>query len=213
VGVVDTNFQSPSLHIMFGLTSTKINRSINDYLWGQCQIEQAVYPLSSLAGALFFVPASPDASSINKILRQGYADELLIAGFDELIATLKLDFLLLDLNAGLHEETLFTLNFSDILINILHPTQQDYQGIGVLTEIVRQLKVPYIMMVVNEVPSILDWEILKSQIIKNYECQEVVLFPHTEEIQAMASRGIFVERYPHHPATQIFQQITEKIRN
>jgi MinD-like ATPase involved in chromosome partitioning or flagellar assembly len=34
VGVVDTDIQSPGLHILFGLDQSEIRHSLNDYLWG-----------------------------------------------------------------------------------------------------------------------------------------------------------------------------------
>ncbi len=32
VGVIDTDIQSPGIHILFGLDGNKINHSLNDYL-------------------------------------------------------------------------------------------------------------------------------------------------------------------------------------
>lgn len=40
VGVVDTDIQSPGIHVLFGLAEEKLKYSLNDYLWGQCSIEQ-----------------------------------------------------------------------------------------------------------------------------------------------------------------------------
>lgn len=39
VGVVDTDIQSPGIHVLFNVKEEAIAYSLNDYLWGQCAIE------------------------------------------------------------------------------------------------------------------------------------------------------------------------------
>jgi predicted cupin superfamily sugar epimerase len=36
VGVVDTDIQSPGIHVIFGLDEDEAPYSLNDYLWGRC---------------------------------------------------------------------------------------------------------------------------------------------------------------------------------
>ncbi|MCB0075201.1 MAG: P-loop NTPase, partial [Caldilineaceae bacterium] len=38
VGVVDTDIQSPGIHVLFGVTEADMKHSLNDYLWGTCDI-------------------------------------------------------------------------------------------------------------------------------------------------------------------------------
>src|SRR3954454_7080966 len=45
VGIVDTDIQSPGIHVIFDLDEKKVNRSLNDYLWGQCPIEDTSYQI------------------------------------------------------------------------------------------------------------------------------------------------------------------------
>src|SRR5437870_2168859 len=63
VGVVDTDIQSPGIHVIFGLEEVQINRSLNDYLWGACKIEETAYevPLPAVAargGVVYLIPSS-----------------------------------------------------------------------------------------------------------------------------------------------------------
>src|SRR3954468_2109214 len=63
VGIVDTDIQSPGIHVIFGLDESKINRALNDYLWGRCNIEDTAYqiPLPQVAargGSIFLIPSS-----------------------------------------------------------------------------------------------------------------------------------------------------------
>jgi MinD-like ATPase involved in chromosome partitioning or flagellar assembly len=46
VGIVDTDIQSPGIHVIFGLDEEKIQYSLNDYLWGYCQIQDTAYDVS-----------------------------------------------------------------------------------------------------------------------------------------------------------------------
>ena len=41
VGIIDTDIQSPGIHVLFGLDEEAIDRSLNDYLWGNCPIDEA----------------------------------------------------------------------------------------------------------------------------------------------------------------------------
>ena len=43
VGIVDTDIQSPGIHILFGLDDRQVTRALNDYLYGQCRIEDCAY--------------------------------------------------------------------------------------------------------------------------------------------------------------------------
>ena len=33
VGIVDTDIQSPGIHVLFGFSESNMDRSLNDYLW------------------------------------------------------------------------------------------------------------------------------------------------------------------------------------
>ena len=40
VGIVDTDIQSPGIHVLFGFNEDMMKHSPNDYLWGNCLIEE-----------------------------------------------------------------------------------------------------------------------------------------------------------------------------
>ena len=53
VGVIDTDIQSPGIHILFGLSGEEIGHSLNDFLWGRCEIGQAAHDVTAnLGGAV-----------------------------------------------------------------------------------------------------------------------------------------------------------------
>ena len=96
VGVVDTDIQSPGIHVLFGLDEEAITHSLNDYLWGKCEIEQAAQDVTDrlgtpISGRIFLIPSSIKAGEIAKVLREGYDVGLLNDGFHRLVEALELD--------------------------------------------------------------------------------------------------------------------------
>jgi MinD-like ATPase involved in chromosome partitioning or flagellar assembly len=50
VAIVDTDIQSPGIHVLFGLDDERIDRCLNDCLWGDCAIEDAAYDVGEGLG-------------------------------------------------------------------------------------------------------------------------------------------------------------------
>jgi MinD-like ATPase involved in chromosome partitioning or flagellar assembly len=65
--LVDTDIQSPGIHILFGLAEDRMSPALNDFLWGRCAIEAAAHDVSADAvrdagGCVLLVPSSIKAS-------------------------------------------------------------------------------------------------------------------------------------------------------
>lgn len=207
VGVVDTDIQSPGIHVLFGMHEEDIPHSLNDYLWGKCTIEQAAIDVTAhlgteIKGKIFLIPSSIKAGEIARVLREGYDVGLLNDGFRDLIDKLNLDVLLIDTHPGLNEETLLSIAISDALVVIMRPDQQDYQGTGVTVEVARKLDVPRMVLVVNKVPSVFGESDVKARVEQAYGCPVAAVLPHSDEMMTLASSGIFVLKYPDHPISQ-----------
>jgi septum site-determining protein MinD len=106
VAIVDTDIQSPGIHVLFGFSESTMDRCLNDYLWGRCPIGDTAYNVSSLLpklasnGTLYLIPSSIKAGEIARVLREGYDVGLLTDGFQELIDVLDLDYLFIDTHPG-----------------------------------------------------------------------------------------------------------------
>ncbi|BAY08284.1 MinD/ParA family ATP-binding protein [Calothrix sp. NIES-2098] len=223
VGIVDTDIQSPGIHVLFGLDETKITYTLNDYLWGRCAIEQAAYDVSQTAkmkpkpflfganGAIYLIPSSIKTGEISRILREGYDARLLNDGFRNLTRKLKLDYLFIDTHPGINEETLLSIIISDILVVILRPDQQDYQGTAVAVDVARKLDVPKIMLVVNKALPKLNFQALRQQVQSAYGTTVAGVLPVCEEMFQLGSSDIFSLRYPDHPWTQEVTAIAKYI--
>mgnify|MGYP001051192316 CR=1 FL=1 len=75
VGVMDTDIQSPGIHVLFGMEEGMITNALNDYLWGKCAIEEAAYDMGEQlgleAGNMYLIPSSLKAGEILRRHRQG----------------------------------------------------------------------------------------------------------------------------------------------
>ena len=187
VGVIDTDIQSPGIHVLFGLDESHMGHSLNDYLWGKCTISETAHDVTDnlgvvTPGKVFLIPSSIKAGEIARVLREGYDVGLLNDGFHDLINVLQLDVLVIDTHPGLNEETLLSIAISDALAIILRPDQQDYQGTAVTVEVARKLDVPNMMLVVNKLPSVFDPKEVKARVEKTYRCDVAAVLPHSDEM-------------------------------
>ena len=216
VGVIDTDIQSPSAHLLFGLDEADIHHSLNDYLWGKCGIEQTIHDITDrlnghLDGQLFLIPASARVSDIVRVLRDGYDLGLLNEAVHYLVDHVALDVLVVDTHAGLNEATLLAIALADSLAIILRPDQQDYQGTGLTVEVARKLNVPRLLLVVNEVLPIIETAQLKLGMETVYNCEVAAILPHSAELIELSSAGVFVLHYPNHLMTALYREIASKL--
>lgn len=216
VGVIDTDIQSPGIHVLFGLAGSTVDHSLNDYLWGRCTIGQAAHNVTpnlggNISGQLFLIPSSIQADEIVNVLREGYDVSKLTQGFRNLIKDLNLDVLIIDTHPGLNEETLFSIAISHVLAIVMRPDQQDYEGTGVTVEVARSLDVPRMLMVVNKVPPAFDTAQVRMRVEQTFNCEVTAVLPHTEEMMNLASTGIFALRHPNHPFTAMLREVADKL--
>ncbi len=220
VAVVDTDIQSPGLHVLFGMDGQTTGLTLNDYLYGRCRIEQAAHdvtatlgPAAAQGGKLYLVPSSIKVGEITRVLREGYEVNLLTDGFRTLIKTFQLDYLFIDTHPGLNEETLLSIIISDILVLILRPDQQDFQGTAVTVEVARKLNLKRLVLVVNEVLPKLDFASLRQQVQATFTAPVAGILPVSEEMIELGSAGIFSFVYPDHEYSRRVREVAAQIVN
>ena len=212
VGVIDTDIQSPGIHVLFGLAGDAIEASLNDFLWHGVAIDAVATDVTSaagpdVAGRIFLIPSSMKPGEIARILREGYDAQRMTEGFRELIGTLHLDILLIDTHPGLNEETLLSLVLSDSLLIVMRPDRQDYEGTGVTARVARELQVPMIRILVNKVPDSFDPDAVATRVEEAYGCPVAAVMPHSDDLMRLASEGIFVVREPDHDVSARFRTV------
>lgn len=216
VGVVDTDIASPGIHVLFNFDEADLVHSLNDYLWGKCAIKETAHDVTGHVGAdikgqIFLIPSSIKAGEIARILREGYDVGLLNDGFRDLVKELKLDFLMIDTHPGLNEETLLSLAISDVLILLMRPDQQDYQGTIVTVDVARKLDVPKMLLIVNKVPTAFDFDEVRDRVSQTYNVPVAAVLPHSDEMMVLASSGIFSLKYPDHTVSQSLRAVAAEL--
>ena len=220
VAVIDTDIQSPGVHVLFGFDE-HMDNTLNDYLWGKMPIEQAAHDVTDRVrasidvvdgGALYLVPSSMKAGDIARVPREGYDVGTLNDGFRDLAKALQLDFLLIDTHPGLNEETLLSITISDVLLLILRPDRQDFQGTAVTVDVARKLGVPTLYLMVNKVPRGVDVDDLREQMTAAYGAETAAILPLSEEVVQNASSGLFSLTQPDHPWSQQIRGVAERLK-
>ena len=222
VGVVDTDIQSPGIHVLFGLDENKMGKTINDFLHGTATIREiglaigenvgGAEGLSKLAGKnLWLFPSSIRGREISQILRDGVDFNRLNEGLQTTITELELDYLFIDTHPGLNEETLLSIATSDVLIIILRPDNQDLQGTSVTVDIARSLDVPNLMLMVNKALPKYDFVELKNEIEAKFSAPVAGVLPLSFDIADNASSDLFSLRYPDHEWSRALRGVAQAI--
>ena len=223
VGIVDTDIQSPGIHVLFGFDDSNMETALNDYLWGKIEIHEAAYPVHETVSnqpgreflkdlKMWLIPSSIRTGEIARILREGYDVGMLNDGFHSLIEKLNLDFLFIDTHPGLNDETLLSIAISNALIIILRPDSQDFQGTAVTVDVARKLEVPKLRLVINKALSqVYDINKLKAEIEEIYSSKVSAVLPLSEDVAFNASKNIFCAAHPDHPWTQAVRQVAKDI--
>ncbi len=201
VAVVDTDIQSPGIHVLFGFSEDDMGNTLNDYLYGNCSIAEAAHDVTDQlngpegppapGAALWLVPSSIKAGDIAKVLREGYDAGVLNDGFRELAESLDLDYLLIDTHPGLNEETLLSITVSDTLVLLMRPDRQDIQGTAVTVDVARRLGVPQLLLLVNMVPASVDRSVLGPDLAAAYGVEVAGLLPLSETVVENSSSSLF----------------------
>lgn len=219
VAVVDTDIQSPGVHVLFGFEDD-LQGTLNDYLWGNEAIAAVAHDVTDIVrastgvadgGALFLVPSSMKARDIARVLREGYDVGTLNDGFRDLARDLQLDYLFIDTHPGLNEETMLSITISDVLLLILRPDKQDFQGTAVTVDIARRLEVPQLLLIVNKVPHGIDTDDLRGQMQRAYQAPTAAILPLSEQVVQNASGTLFSLTHPEHSWSQEIRVLADQL--
>lgn len=217
IGIVDTDIQSPGIHVLFGFSPEMIKHSLNEYLWGKCRINEAAYDVTDRVqgiegeGKIYLIPSSMNLSEITKILKEGYEVAHLNEGLGDAIKELSLDYLFIDTHPGIGEETLLSLAISDISLIMMRPDSQDYQGTRVTIEVCRRLGICNLFIIVNKVLATYDFEKVRTDVENTYQCPVAAVLPNSDDLTENASKGIFYFKYPEHPFSKGIEMIVDRL--
>jgi MinD-like ATPase involved in chromosome partitioning or flagellar assembly len=207
--------------VLFQFDQHQAKYSLNDYLWKRCSIEAAAYDVTARAlgtdetdcgrSRVYLIPSSLNTGEIARILREGYDVAQLNDGIQALLDQLQLDFLFIDTHPGVNEETLLSIAISDVLVLMMRPDNQDFQGTAVTVELARRLDVPEMFFVLNKVPVGTDVEALRQQVERTFRSTVAAMLPLNAEVARLGSGGIFSNQYPDHPYSQQLRQVVRRL--
>ena len=216
VGVIDADIQSPGIHVLFGLAGETGHASLNDFLWHDRPIQDVAMDVTDRVGALdggrlFLIPSSMEPGEITRVLREGYDAQRLTHGLRELVDRLSLDVLFIDTHPGLNEETLLSLVISDVLLIVMRPDRQDFEGTGITARVAKELEVPQISIIVNKTPTDFDPQSVAERLRATYDCDVAAVLPHSDDLMRLGSEGVFCLRYPEHELTALYRSLAGRL--
>ena len=214
VGVVDADLQSPGVHLLLGRNGANPARTLNDFLMGNCEIDQLSIDVtgelgSAVSGRVFLIPASVNPGAMAQVLSQGYESRRLTQCFHELGESLGLDTLLIDTHPGMNEEALLAMRAAQTLVVVLRPDALDFEGTGITVQVARQLEVARLVLVVNQVSDMSGLHALRSRVQQTFGSEVTAIVPQSAEFSTTGEATPFVLRHPTHPITLALQRVAQ----
>jgi len=212
VVVIDGDIISPGIHAIFGLSEKSFNKTLTDYLLGKADITDAVYDVSSNigvnSGSLLLVPSSIASSEIVTLIQQTGNSAKIEKGLNKLDKKFNPDYVLVDTHPGLNDPFLVATSFSDIILNIVRPDNQDYQGAQVSAEISKKMNIK-MYLVLNKV--LKGKKGLVNDVQNAFGLPVAGALPFSEDILSSESQFIFLERYPSHAFSNEIRSISSRV--
>jgi MinD-like ATPase involved in chromosome partitioning or flagellar assembly len=221
VAVIDTDIQSPGIHVLFRQAPSGFKFALNDFLQGRCAIEDTAvdvthtldYSKAPVAedAKVLLIPSSIRVGEIAQILNEGYDVGRLNDGIQEVIQRLELDYLFIDTHPGVNEETLLSIAISDNLLIVLRPDQQDFQGTSVTVELARQLEVSNMHLVLNKMLTVMNAKAFKERAESIFKTPVAQVLPLSEELIQLGSDGVFSLMEPEHPYSKGIEALVDLV--
>lgn len=222
VGIGDIDLSTPSAHVLFGLDDEDINFFLNDYLCGDCDLEQAVLDLREVfllgrnghsrgpeTGSIYLLAGEPSTDAIHRVMNECFSAEGLVDTLISFHENFELDFLLVDTHAGINEYVLAANSVSDLTMIIMHMDQQEYQGTAILIDLMRKLSESDTAIVINNPPAAFDTDDIVQTVESTFNQIVSTVLPHSKEMLSLGSRGIFARLYPDHPYTAQIETLVD----
>ena len=98
-----------------------------------------------------------------------------------------------------------------MVLYIMRPDKQDFQGTAVTIDVARRLQVPKVLIIVNKALKEYNFAQLSQQIESAYKTRVAGILQQSDEVMRMASKGIFVVCYPEHLFSRVIKGIARQI--
>jgi MinD-like ATPase involved in chromosome partitioning or flagellar assembly len=214
VVLIDNDVISPGVHTFFGLNAKDFDKTLTDFLISDTDVTEIIYDISENLGladeTLFLIPSTVSEVNIVELLHQEENYEKIGLSLEKIKKMFKPDFIMVDTHPGVNQAFLVATNFTDILLNIIRPDNQDYQGAEVAAKISKKINLKT-FFVLNKVHEKLRSPKLVKKIEKSFGLPVAGMVPLTEEIILAQSQYVFSDKYPNHPFSKEIQAIGSKV--
>jgi len=200
----------------FGLSNEDFTKTLTDFLMSNVDVTEITYDISENLGlpdeSMFLVPSTVSDTSIVELLHEEENYEKIGKALTKLKEVFKPDFIMIDTHPGVNEAFLIATNFTDILLNIIRPDNQDYQGASVAAKISKKVNLKT-FFILNKVHKKLRSPKLAKKVEDAFNLPVAGMVPLTEEIILAQSQFVFSDRYPEHAFSMEIQAIGAKVFN
>ena len=223
VALVDAHEQSGGIDQIFGLKTRDMQYTLEDYLRGECSIEEVPVPIEpdedsapgrrQLIGQdLFLVHSSHDIGGPSMGHEASYDIENLGEAFAELQDSLNLDYMLIDTHHRMGENTLHAMAIADTLLVILRPDQQDFQGTAVTVDIARILEVSELFLIVNKaLLKKYDRKSVRKSVAEAFDAPVIGIMPLSESVADVGSDDLFSLSEPDHVWSKVMRDVADTV--
>ena len=206
--VVDCSRHAASHRLIYNLDQGDIQHTFNDFLAGSCSIDQALYPvhIPGSTGNLWLSPSTPAIYNEEPDFSPDLLKESILAIND----CLQLDILILDNFAGLNEETLTTMAFSDSSLILMALDPIYYQGTSVMVDVARKLEIDPVFLIPSQIPGGFPKDVVTRKVEESFKIPVMDILPFAANIDR-SRRGFFLVENPHHPLALAYRSITRQV--
>jgi len=183
---------------------------LTSYLLNDYPIAELVYDATHLLsdrGRLFVVPSSATLPALTQTMKERPDPERHKLASQQLIRAFDLDYLLIDTYPGI--DTAW-MTFADLVLLVMRPDQQDFQGIAVTMTALRAVS-GSVRVILNQVVERAQSQSLKDQVERAYRVPVVGVFEWSKEVAQVGSNRLFCLQYPEHPWTIALRSMLAQI--
>ncbi len=212
--VIDSDTRSPGIHALFGLTPESLGSTFTDYLLGHARIEDTIKDVSEQLkmpnGTLSVIPSSIILGDIATNLSSRRNFNKMRRAIEYVVDSTDVDIILVDTHPGVNEDMLLTAALGDVVLSVIRPDNQDYQGAHVTAELMRKLG-SNVHLVLNKVHRRQPPTALRRKIERSLELPVIGVLPFTEEIMFAESQYVFSQKHKSHPFSKKIAEIATSL--
>ncbi len=215
VATVDLDLSSPGLHVIFNQNQANMHHTLNDYIYGRCELKDCVMDLTESLGIpngkLMFVGSSMKPEEISQLMKKDYEESFYKQIAKDMEKELELDFLIFDTHPGIVEDTILAVLSSDISLVIMRMDRQDISGTFLLTKVLRRMNKVYYVILNMVPPELAKMPELTEDVSKAIQSPVLTFFPFQNDVLSHRSKGVFMLQHPTHPYSKTIQKVAQII--